>query len=290
MTKPKLLLGAHMSISGGVHKAIEHGVNTGCTSIQIFTKNNNRWQSKPLTDEDIEKFLIDQKAAGIAPVISHTGYLINLASPREDIHEKSLASMIDEIKRAEALRIPDVVMHPGSPLDQGEVYGMNKIADSLNYCIDKTADAKARIALELTAGQGAQLGYRFEQIAELIERVENKKRISCCLDTCHIFAAGYDIRTREAYEATIGQFKKVIGLKYLKVIHLNDSKHDIGSRKDRHEHIGEGMIGADAFQFIMQDSRLDKIPKLLETPKSGDGYEDDKRNLAILRRFWEERK
>jgi deoxyribonuclease-4 len=289
MTQDKLLLGAHMSISGGVFNAIEQGVNTGCTAIQIFTKNNNQWKAKPLTDEDVEKFLAAQKEAAIAPVVAHTGYLINIAAPNEEIYQKSLAGLVDEIDRADKLKIVDLVLHPGSPLDQGELYGMKKIIDSLNHSIDKTPDAKTRVALECTAGQGSHLGFKFEQIAAMIDGVENKNRISVCLDTCHIFAAGYDIRTTAAYEATLAAFKKIIGMKYLKVIHLNDSIKGLGSRVDRHTHIGQGEIGKDAFKFIMQDKRLDNIPKLLETPKEGDDYEADKRNLAILRKFFNDR-
>jgi deoxyribonuclease-4 len=289
MATAKLLVGAHMSTSGGVFNAIEHGINTGSTSIQIFTRQNTRWQTKPLSDEDAEKFLVAQKESGIAPVVSHSSYLINLAGPKPDFHKKSIEAMIDEVERAEKLKLPDVVLHPGSPLDETPEYGMNKIVNSLNTVIDKTPNAKARIALELTAGQGAHLGFRFEQIAEMIDRVENKKRVSCCLDTCHIFAAGYDIRTRVTYDATMREFGKVIGFKYLKVVHLNDCKGELGSRKDRHTHIGDGNIGTDAFKFIMQDTRLDKIPKLLETPKGDDDYTMDKRNLAILKKFWKER-
>lgn len=285
-TAKRLLLGAHMSISGGAWNAIEHGVNTGCTSIQIFTKNNNQWNAKPLTDEDAEKFLSAQKESGIMPVVAHTGYLINLASPNEAIYEKSIAGLVDEIERADKLQLPDLVLHPGSPVGEGEEYGMKKIIDSLNYAIDTTPDAKTRVALELTAGQGSHLGYKFEQVAQMIAGVENKKRISICLDTCHIFAAGYDIRTKETYEATIKQLNKVIGLKYLRVIHLNDSIKGLGSRVDRHIHIGDGEIGKEAFRFIIQDERFVDIPKLLETPKGENDYEDDLRNLAILKGFW----
>ncbi len=282
------LLGAHMSISGGVCNAIEHGVNTGCTSIQIFTKNNNQWRAKTLTEEEVEKFLTAQKASGIAPVVAHTGYLINLASPNEEIHQKSVGGLIDEITRADRLKIADLVLHPGSPLDQGEEYGMRKIIDSLNRCIDETPNVRTRIALECTAGQGAHLGFKFEQIAAMIDGVADKRRVSVCIDTCHIFAAGYDIRTKDTYEGTIAAFGKTIGLKYLKVVHLNDSVKGLGSRVDRHTHIGQGEIGKDAFRFIMQDERFDRIPKLLETPKEGNDYEADKRNLALLRKLMNE--
>jgi len=289
MAETQLLLGAHMSIAGGISKSIEHGVNTKCTAMQIFTRNNTRWFSKPLDEKEIEKFLEGQKKAKIKPVVSHTAYLINLATPKDEFHKKSLLALIDEIERAEKLRLPDVVLHPGSPLDEPPEYGMKKIIDSLNYVIEKTNDCKARISLELTAGQGSHLGYTFEQIAEMIDGVEDKKRISVCLDTCHIFAAGYDIRTKETYEDTWKKFRKVIGMKYLKVIHINDSRKALGSRVDRHTHLGEGEIGLDAFKFIMQDPRLNKIPKLLETPKGTDGYKEDLRNLAVLRKFWNER-
>jgi len=288
MVKQKLLLGAHMSIAGGVSNSIKHGINTGCTTIQIFTRSNNRWVSKPIDSKEIEKFLADKNKAKINPVISHTAYLINLATPKEDFHKKSLLAMLDEIHRAEQLNLPDVVIHPGSPLDQPPEYGMKKIIDSLNRLIDETPDAKSRIALELTAGQGSQLGYTFEQIVEMIDGVENRKRLSVCLDTCHIFAAGYDLRTREAYEKTISKFDEVIGLKYLKVIHLNDSRKELGSRVDRHTHIGEGEIGKDAFRFIMQDKRFDNIPKILETPKDQEDYKSDLKNLAILRKLREQ--
>ncbi len=278
-----------MSTSGGVDKAFDHGEATGCTAMQIFTRNNTRWDSKPLDDKVVEKYHARQKETGIAPVVSHSSYLINLGGPKPDFHKKSMVAMIDEIERAELLSIPDVVMHPGSPLDESDEYGMTKIVDSLNQIIEKTHDCKARVALELTAGQGSHLGFSFEQIAEMIDGIEDKSRVSCCLDTCHIFAAGYDLRTKKAYDATMRKFGKVIGFANLKVLHLNDSKTELGSRKDRHNHIGEGEIGADAFKFVMQDKRLDKIPKLLETPKGSD-YEHDLRNLGILKKFWEERK
>ncbi len=289
MAKGRLLLGAHMSISGGLQNAIEHGVNTGCTALQIFTRNSNQWKAKHISDEDAETFLAAQKESGISPVVAHTGYLINIAAPDDGIYQRSLAGLIEEIERADKLKIADLVLHPGSPLDQGEEYGMKKIIASLNHCTDKTPDAKTRIALECTAGQGSHLGFKFEQIAAMIDGVENKNRISVCVDTCHIFAAGYDIRTQDTYEATLAAFKKTIGFKYLRVIHLNDSIKPLGSRVDRHTHIGNGEIGKDAFKFIMQDERLDNIPKLLETPKEGENYDSDKKNLAILRKFYSER-
>jgi deoxyribonuclease-4 len=277
-----------MSTAGGVFKAFDHGAATDSATIQIFTKNNTRWQAKPRTDSDVERFREAQRVTGIKPVIAHTSYLINLAGPKEDLHAKSMAAMRDEIERAELLAIPDLVLHPGSPLHESKEYGMARIAESLNRLIEQTRDSEVRIALELTAGQGNHLGYRFEQIAELIDQVENKERVSCCLDTCHIFAAGYDLRTESSYEATIHQFAKTIGLEYLKVIHLNDSKEELDSRKDRHTYLGDGCIGSTAFRCIMQDRRLGRIPKLLETPKGKNGHAADIRNLRMLRRFHEQ--
>ncbi len=218
-------------------------------------------------------------------MVAHTSYLINIASPKEDIYKKSVESLIEEIERCDLLGIDDLVMHPGSYLDTTEEIGIKKIIDTLNDIFEKTHQLKARIALETTAGQGTNLGYKFEQLAEMIDGIENKERISVCMDTCHIFAAGYDIRDKKSYEKTIKQFDNIIGLSYLRAMHLNDSKMEFGKKRDRHEHLGEGYIGADAFKFIMQDERLNNIPKLLETPKERDGINMDKVNLALLRKF-----
>jgi deoxyribonuclease-4 len=280
------LIGAHMSIAGGVFNAIAHGVEMDCASIQLFTKSNNQWKAKVLTDEEVEKYSKDRKRAKINPVIAHTSYLINIASPKKDIHKKSVASLIEEIERCDLLDINDLVLHPGSYLDTTEEIGIKKIVDTLNSIFEKTHKSKTRIALETTAGQGTNLGYKFEQLAEMIEGIENKERVSVCMDTCHIFAAGYDIRDKKNYEKTIREFDDFIGLSYLKAIHLNDSKMEFGKKRDRHEHLGEGHIGADAFKFIMGDKRLKNVPKLLETPKERDGVKMDKVNLDILRKFF----
>jgi deoxyribonuclease IV len=288
--KPKYpLIGAHMSIAGGVYNAIEHGVNADCNAIQIFTKSNNQWKAKPLTDDEVGKFHTDKKAAGIDSVIAHTAYLINIASPKEDVYKKSVAALIEEIERCDLLGIDDLVLHPGSYLDTSEEEGIRKIVDTLNSIFNKTSTVKTRIALETTAGQGSNLGYKFEQLAKMIDGVENKNRVSVCLDTCHIFAAGYDIRDRKSYLATFRDFDKTIGLSYLKALHVNDSKKEFASKRDRHEHLGEGFIGPDAFKFIMQDKRLKDIPKLLETPKEQDGKNYDIINLDILRKFHNEK-
>ncbi len=279
------LIGAHMSIAGGVFNAIAFGVEMDCATIQLFTKSNNQWKAKILTDEEVEQYFKDREKAAINPVVAHTSYLINIASPKEDIYKKSVESLIEEIERCDLLGIDDLVMHPGSYLDTTEEIGIKKIIDTLNDIFEKTHQLKARIALETTAGQGTNLGYKFEQLAEMIDGIENKERISVCMDTCHIFAAGYDIRDKKSYEKTIKQFDNIIGLSYLRAMHLNDSKMEFGKKRDRHEHLGEGYIGADAFKFIMQDERLNNIPKLLETPKERDGINMDKVNLALLRKF-----
>jgi deoxyribonuclease-4 len=278
----RLLIGAHMSISGGVFNSLLYGQELGCTTIQIFTKNNSQWNAKELTPEDIKRFFESQKKTKISPVIGHNGYLINLASPKEEVYKKSMESILIELKRAELLRLPYLVMHPGSHLGSGERKGIKRISGSLNRLHQKTKGFKVKILLETTAGQGSSIGYRFEHLAETIEKVKERKRLGVCYDTCHTFAAGYDIRTQKAYQATFKEFDKVIGLSKLKAIHMNDSVRDLGSRVDRHEHIGEGKIGLEGFRLLMNDKRWEKIPKILETPKE-EGTGKDIRNLDVLR-------
>jgi deoxyribonuclease-4 len=278
----KLLIGAHMSISGGVFNAILSGEELGCTTIQIFTKNNNQWKAKELTSAEVDKFFEHQKRTNISPVVGHNGYLINLASPKEDIFALSKESMLVELQRAEKLSLPYLVMHPGSHLGTGEKEGIKKIAGALNWLHQKTPGYKVIICLETTAGQGSNLGYKFEQLAQIIELVKENQRMGVCYDTCHTFAAGYDIRTKKTYQDTFKEFDKVIGLWRLKVIHLNDAVKDLGSRVDRHTHIGEGKIGLEGFRLLMNDKRWEKIPKILETPKEG-GTARDIENLSVLR-------
>ena len=278
----KLLIGAHMSISGGVFNAILAGEELGCTTIQIFTKNNNQWKAKELTQPEVDKFFQHQMRTKISPIVGHNGYLINLASPKDDIYALSRESMLVELQRAEKLGLPYLVMHPGSHLGTGEKEGIKKIAGSINWLHQKTKGYKVKICLETTAGQGSAIGYRFEHLAELIEQVKDNKRLAVCYDTCHTFAAGYDIRTKKAYEATFKEFDKVIGLSQLKVIHVNDSMKDLGSRVDRHQHIGEGKIGLEGFRLLMNDKRWEKVPKILETPKE-EGTKRDIKNLNLLK-------
>jgi deoxyribonuclease-4 len=278
----KLLIGAHMSISGGVFNALLYGEELGCATIQIFTKNNNQWKAKELTSDDVRRFVENQEKTEISPVVGHNGYLINLASSKEDVYNLSMESMYVELKRAELLGLPYLVMHPGSHLGSGEREGIKKIARSIDGLHRRTKGFKVNICLETTAGQGSAIGYRFEHLAEIIERVKENDRLGVCYDTCHTFAAGYDIRTKKAYSATFKEFDKTIGLFRLKVIHLNDSLKDLGGRVDRHQHIGEGKIGLEGFRLLMNDKRWEKIPKILETPKEG-GTEKDSKNLKMLR-------
>lgn len=278
----KQLLGAHTSTSGGVSKAIERAVKLGFTAIQIFTKNNNRWFSKPLEENEISKFKTLLKQSNIKYVVSHDSYLINLCAVKPDLLKKSREAFIDELTRCELLEIPYLNFHPGSHTGRGEEEGLKVIAESINIVHEKTKNFNVSSMLELTAGQGTTLGYRFEHIAKIIEMVDEKERMSACIDTAHIFAAGYDIRTKDSYEKTMSEFDKIIGLEKLKCFHINDSKKELGSRVDRHEHIGKGFIGKEGFTNIMNDKKIESVPKILETPKGKEQLEDLE-NLAVLK-------
>ncbi len=278
-----MLIGAHMSIAGGVYKAIETGIEFDCTAIQMFTKSSNQWRAKVLEQDEIDKFLQLQEETGIFTV-AHDSYLINLGSPKKDLLKKSREAFLVEMQRCEILNIPYLVTHPGSHVGVGEEKGMEIIVESLDWLHYKTQDFKVNICLETTAGQGTNLGYKFEQIAYMIKNTEQNERLGVCMDTCHILAAGYEIRNKRAYNKTIKEFDEIIGLDRLKVLHINDSKKDLGSRVDRHEHIGEGFIGEEPFGFFLNDRRLKKLPFLLETPKGDDGKMDIV-NLGKLRKL-----
>ena len=271
-----------MSIEGGVFNAPLRGKKIGCDVIQIFTKNNNRWESKKITDKEITAFKENLERTGIKAVASHDAYLINLASPNKDVYKKSLIAFYDEMQRAEALGLPYLVFHPGAHLGEGEDMGVKQIADSINLLLSKKPKINLILLLETTAGQGTNIGWRFEQLAKIINLIEQKEKMGVCIDTCHIFAAGYDISIEEGYTKTFEEFDKIIGLKKLKLFHLNDSKKGLASRVDRHEHIGKGMLGLSAFRMLMNDKRFKDIPMILETPK-GKEMEEDKINLSTLR-------
>ncbi len=280
----QLLLGAHTSISGGVAESIPRAEKFNFTAMQIFTKNNNRWASKPLDEETVSLFKERLKKSNIKFVVTHDSYLINLCAKDNDILKKSRAGFIDELKRCELLGIPHLNFHPGAHGGKGEEDGIKLIAESLNIAHEKTAGFKVKSMIELTAGQGTTLGYTFEQIRKIIDLVDDKKRMTVCIDTAHAFAAGYDIKNKKHYEKVIQDFDDIIGLKRLQCFHMNDSKKELGSRVDRHEHIGKGFIGKQGFGNIMNDERLEHIPKILETPKGKDGIEDLK-NINQLKRL-----
>jgi deoxyribonuclease-4 len=277
-----LLLGAHMSIAGGVHTAFERGLKIGCTTMQVFTKNSNQWSAKSLTEQDIGQYRQKAGEIAIAPVVAHDSYLINLCAKDQALLKKSRDAFLDELRRCEALGIPYLNFHPGAHMGQGEEDGIRIIAESLNLVHEQTRGSKVKSVLETTAGQGTALGHTFEQLRAIIDRVEEKERMGVCIDTCHIFAAGYDISTEEGYAATLRQFDAVLGPDRLVAIHMNDSKKELGSHVDRHEHIGKGAIGKNGFALLMNDPRMRGIPKILETPKSKDMHEDIE-NLACLR-------
>ena len=279
-----------MSITGGLSKALFRGRKRGCQVIQIFTKNPNRWISRGLSPKEIDAFNEARRETSIEPVAAHDSYLINLASPRREDREKSFHALLDEMDRAERLSIPYVVMHPGSHLGDGEKVGIKRISEALNHIFDRTSQFQVKILLETTAGQGTNLGYRFEHLAEIIGQTEAEERLGVCLDTCHVFAAGYDFRDEENYRKLVRDFDVIIGLNRCRLFHINDSKKGLGSRIDRHEHIGQGSIGERAFSFFLQSPIFRNLPFLLETPKGSDesGADRDLLNLRILRRLMEE--
>ncbi|MBN1255753.1 MAG: deoxyribonuclease IV [Deltaproteobacteria bacterium] len=274
-----------MSIAGGIDKALCRGMKLGCDVIQLFTKNANQWRAKPLLPDAIEAFRQARRETGVRPVAAHDSYLINLASPDEGLYKRSVEALWEELERAETLGLPYLVMHPGSHRGGGEEEGFYRIARAINLLYYQGPDIKVQILLETTAGQGATVGYRFEHFARIIEMIEEDERIGVCLDTSHVFAAGYAIETSEGYEATMKEFDRIIGLDRLKLIHLNDSKVALGTRVDRHEQIGQGYLGLEPFRLLMQDPRLADIPFILETPKgwTASGEDWDKVNLRTLR-------
>lgn len=280
-----------MSVAGGLHKSFKRGHEAGCDSMLIFTKSNRQWRAKPLTTKDIEKFKeAEAEYDHIYPVAVHASYLINVASVKEELWEKSCQALAEEVERAAALGIPTLTFHPGSYVDSDEETGLANIARALRRVLQETADSAANttICLETMAGQGSTLGHKFEHLATLLEHGGPSQRLGVCLDTCHIFAAGYDIRTPDAYEATMAEFDRIIGLEHIKCFHFNDSKYDLGQRKDRHEHIGRGHIGLQGFANFLNDPRWTGYPAHLETPKEeedeeGNEIEMDPINLAALR-------
>lgn len=261
-------LGAHFSVSGGKHKAIERGKEIDCESLQIFIRSVRAWSSGPLKNKDIQKFLRTRKEIDdIWPILSHNSYLINLAGTDEEKLQKSYDAMLDELHKADKLQLDYVNMHPGvKDKDEKEEEALKRVSYQLNKLIAETPNHKAKILLETTAGQGNALGYELSHLIAIIDEIEDKNRIGVCFDTCHSFAAGYDFRTKSEYDRLWQEFDDVIGLKYLYAFHLNDAQKDLGSKVDRHAHIGEGKIGDNGFRILVNDYKFKDIPGILETP------------------------
>jgi deoxyribonuclease-4 len=278
------LLGSHVPTIGGVATAIDRAVGIGCTAMQIFVKNNMQWFAKPLPEADIRAFTEHPLRHRLGAIIAHAGYLINLGVEGTENHEKSLRSLADEMLRCEQLAISSLILHPGSHLGAGSEAGIACVARNLDILHAEHPNLRLRIALETTAGQGACLGARFEEIAAILERVAYPERLTVCLDTAHVFAAGYDLSAPHGAEKTFAEFDRVIGLSHLSHLHLNDSKSALGSRVDRHDNLGKGKIGLDAFRWIMRAPELAAIPKILETPKGKD-LAEDREAIALLRGF-----
>jgi deoxyribonuclease-4 len=284
--KSKILLGAHMSIRGGVSMAIERARSINCTAMQIFVKNNMQWFARPLSREEIRAFLNHAQRLEMLSVFGHANYLINLAATNPQFRTNSIRALAEELIRADQLELPFLVVHPGAHLGAGEEAGLDTIVASIDCVFAALPKVKTRLALETTAGQGSCLGNKFEHLEHIISRVREPERLCVCFDTAHVFAAGYDLGSEASFRKTIGEFDRVIGRDRLVAIHLNDSKTARGSRVDRHEHIGKGRIGLDAFRFIMRHPRFRRIPKVLETPKGKD-LREDVVNLKTLGRLTE---
>jgi deoxyribonuclease-4 len=276
------LLGAHMSIAGEVGNALIRGKEVGCECIQIFTKSSRQWASKPFTKEEIERFKQNRIETGIATVIAHDSYLINMGAPDKAMRVKSVKEVIDELNRCELLGVPFLVAHPGAHVGSGIESGIKTIAKSINEAHAACKGFKVRFALEITAGQGSTLGNTFEQMSQIFDAVVENERLRLCFDTEHAFAAGYNLRTAQGYADTFGELDKFVGIKRLAAFHLNDSIKDLNSRVDRHQHIGKGFLGLDAFRRLLNDSRFFGLPMCLETPKGPD-LKEDVDNLKTLR-------
>jgi deoxyribonuclease IV len=285
-------LGAHLSIAGGLPRAVDRAVASRCEALQIFTKSAGQWRARALPEDEVACFRRRVAEAGIHPVVAHNSYLINLAAASLDLRAQSIASLRDELDRAEMLGLDGLVMHPGSYTTGSEAEGLRLIGDAIGALLAERPRAKTMVLLEHTAGQGTNLGHRFEHLAAILERVGGSPRVGVCLDTCHLLTAGYDVCSEEGYEETFRQFTQIVGLERLRVFHLNDSKKPCGSRVDRHEHIGRGCLGLEPFRRVLNDPRFVDLPMLLETPKLESAHSKrrdvdawDARNLRTLRKL-----
>ncbi|MCB0169011.1 MAG: deoxyribonuclease IV [Anaerolineae bacterium] len=277
-----MLLGAHVSVAGGVDTSFKRAVELNCTAFQIFTKSNRQWKAKPLNPEEIDRYHEQQVETGITPVICHASYLLNLGTADDAVWQKSIEALIVELERCELLKIPYLVIHPGAHLKAGVEAGLARVSQGLDIVHERLPEVEVKVAVEITAGQGTTLGSTFEEINQIITACQQSDRLAVCFDTCHALAAGYEFRTPESYRTMIDTFDQVVGLDRLTVIHVNDSVKDLGSHVDRHTHIGEGCIGLEPFGYFLNDARFQKVPFLLETPVDKDP-EDNLRNLATLR-------
>jgi deoxyribonuclease-4 len=287
-----LRIGAHMSVAGGISKAVDRAVVHGCEALQIFTKNANQWRGKPLDPVEIRRFRRRLDETGITPALSHASYLINLATTVPALRELSIAALVDELDRAHALGLLGVVIHPGTCTAGTEEDALDLIGQAARAAFNSRPRRKTMLLFEHTAGQGRTLGHRFEHLATIIDRLEGSPRVGVCLDTCHLVAAGYDISTERAYNDTFAAFDRIVGLDRLRAFHANDSKRPCGSRVDRHEHIGLGCLGLEPFRRVLHDRRFAGLPILIETEKATDGKPHlivtdalDVRNLETLRRL-----
>jgi deoxyribonuclease-4 len=278
------LFGAHMSIAGGHHNAVVAGREHGCEALQLFTKNANQWHAKDLTDDDVRQFRRALRASGIRSTMAHDSYLINLASPRSELYRRSVEAFVDEVRRAEQMGLRYLVMHPGSPGDEDVDAGLARVASALDEVHQRCPGFRVNVLLETTAGQGHSLGHRFEHLARILELAREPARLGVCMDTCHVFAAGYALAPEAEYQATMREFDRVVGLSRLKAFHVNDSLKLFGSRVDRHAHIGRGCLGLEPFRLLVNDRRFRNRPMILETPKEDANEGDmDAVNLATLR-------
>jgi deoxyribonuclease-4 len=278
------ILGAHMSIAGGYYKAALAAAALGMDTVQIFTKNNNQWRAKPLTDAEVDQFRAALEQSGLKLPCAHDSYLINLASPDDALWQKSIDAFVVELERAESLGLIGVVMHPGSFVTSTAEAGLARIVDALDVAHRRTAGLQTQTLLETTAGQGSNLGHRFEHLAAILDRVREPERIGVCVDTCHIFAAGYPITSAADYASTMSEFDRVIGIERIRAFHLNDSVKDLGSRVDRHAKIGAGKLGLEPFRHLLNDPRFTRVPMYMETPKGEEAGEQlDAINLRTLR-------
>jgi len=275
-----LILGAHISIAGGIASSPESGRKLTCDCMQIFSKNQMQWKAKPLDLDEAEKFKANSSEFGIKETVIHDSYLINLGSPDKALLKQSREAFLDEMVRAKHLGVRNLIFHPGAHMGSGEQTGLKRIAESLNWARTEFGSGDVCLALEITSGQGTVLGYSFDQLAKVIGMLDDQKSAGICFDTAHAYGAGYDVKTKKGYEKTFEQFEEIVGLEFMKAMHINDSKVPLGSRKDRHEQIGDGYIGLEGFRNFMNDDRWEGIPMVLETPQGDKAY---KKELKVLR-------